>query len=314
MQHEVNHVVGADPSISIWYRNRKFVADEIFPVVGVNDLQGKYFRYSKQAFRALPQAGAPGAFPRHFRLDVNAFGFYEAQGYDISVELPDVTRNHSDNKALVDLIHQETAQAIIALARELQAINLISTTTVPNNTTLTGTLQWSDYVNSDPITAILEEIETIQQAIGVGPEEMNLLLPRPVFRTIIRNPIVREDIKYTQNLLNAPITAQNLANALGIRKVVIAEALEQTVNEGQVDDLSYAWGNIALLYYHTGTPSQLTPNFGYTFRSTQDSYPIKTIRNEMNDATWFKSQEYRDMVLSEPYAAYLWNTPIATYP
>jgi hypothetical protein len=310
MQPEITHVVAASPVVSVAYTQRRFIAERVFPRVPVNDLQGKYFKYSKQMFRSQVTSMAPGAFPRFFTLDLDAFGFYYCQGNSIAVELPDAVRNHADDKPALDLIHQNTALGIIAVVKELEAIALINTTQINQNTTLSGTAKWSDYINSDPITAIVTQIETIQQAIGVDADNMKLLLPRPVWRTLQRHPQVREDIKYTQNLLDKPVAPDNLAAALGISEVIIVDNLQLTSTEGQTDILSYTWGNIALLYYHTGAPSRLTPNFGYTFWSTPDSYPIKRVRNEMNDADYFKSQEFRHLLLVEPNAGFLWNTPI----
>ena len=310
MQADINHVASASTAISVYYRQRRFVAEKLFPRVPVENLRDVYFRYGKQAFRAVSQTIAPGAFPKTFTLDLEPFGYFDCKGFSVMTELPDAVRNHSDNKAELDMLHQDTALGIIALAKELQAIALINVTTIPLNSTLAGTTLWSDYDNSDPITEMMTRIETIQQAIGVDAESMNLLLPRPVWRTVMRNPQVREDIKFTQNIMNVPITPQNLANALGIREVIIADNLQLTSAEGQTDVLAYTWGNMALLYHSTGAPARMTPNFGYTFWATADSYPLKRIRNEVNDADYFKSQEYRDIVLVEPRAAYLWNTPI----
>jgi hypothetical protein len=310
MQSEIAHLATANTSISLWYRQRKFVAEDIFPRVGVDDLMGRWPKFSKQAFRALLVSGAPGSSPRRFTLDQEPWGTYLAKADQIAVESPDLARNHTDNKAEWDMLHQDTAKGIIALNKELQAIGLINTTNISQNSTLTGTNKWSDYINSDPLTEIMTRIETIQQSIGVDSNDMELLLPRPVYRTLRRHPRIMEEIKYTQNLLGKPISGQNLADALEIRRIVVADNLKLTSAEGQTDVLAYNWGNIAMLYFHTGSPSRLTPNFGYTFWVTPDSYEIKRIRNEENDSDVFKSQEVRDMQITEPNAAYLWNTPI----
>jgi hypothetical protein len=311
MQAEINHVVAASTAISVAYKQGVFIAERIFPRCPTDNLRDVFVRYSKQSFRSLAQAMGPGAFPRTFTLDMEPYGYFDCKGWAIAVELPDAVRNHSDNKAELDLIHQDTALGIIALGKELQAQSLISTTTIPNNSTLAGASKWSDYVNSDPITAIRLQVRTIQQAVpGASRKQMKLLLGPYVFDTLVRHPGVREDIKYVTNLLNAPVDEANLAAACGIEEVIVPENIQLTSAEGQQDALSFTWGNIALLFFSTGAPSRMTPNFGYTFWSTLDSYPIKRVRNEMNDADYFKSQEYRDMILVEPNAGFLWNTPI----
>lgn len=310
MQPEITHVISASTAISIWYRQRKMLAEEIFPRVPGPDLEGKYFRFSKQGFRTQVVTGAPGSFPRSFTLDLNSFGYFKCQPNTLSIELPDMVRNHADDPAALDLIHQDSLLGIMNLVKEQEAISLISTANLPQNATLSGTTQWSDYTNSDPITEIRKQARTIQQAIGVDKAQMRLLVTALCFDTLVRHPAVREDIKYVTNLLDSPVDENNLAKACGIEKVLVAENLQLSNNEGQPDSLGYTWPNAALLFYHTGAAARLTPNFGYTFISQPDTYPIKRFRIEGIDSDFFKSQEVRQLVLTEPNAGFLWNTPI----
>jgi len=314
MDKQIVHVDTLDTRISVAYQQRKFVADQVFPVVATKNLSGKFARYSKQSFRAVIDSVDQGGYPRRYSLSMEPYGFFDAKGHAVEVFLKDAVRDNADNPAEVDIQHRNFVQGLIALAREIELINLINTTNITQNTTLSGTSQWSNS-SSDPIAAILAQVETIQQATGVGPENMKLLLPRPVWRAIKTNPTVRDYIKYTQNLLEKPIEAQNLANALGIKQVIVADNIGLTSPEGETDAMAYNWpgqpgASIALLFYSTGAPAPLTPNFGYIFRPTSQYFPLRMVRDEHARGTIFISEEYRDTVLVEPNAAFLWNNPI----
>jgi hypothetical protein len=319
MDKQIVHVDALDTRISVAYQNRMFVADQVFPIVGTDSLSNKFAKYSKQAFRAVIDSLDSGGYPRSYNLSMEPYGYFDAKGHGVESPLKDAVRNNADNPAEVDIQYRNFVQGLIALARELEVINLITTSNITQNTTLTTTNQWS-YMSSgastaDPIAAILAQIETIQQAIGVGSERMRLLLPRPVYRAIRTNTIARDYIKYTQNLLDKPISPQNLASALDIEKVIVVDNIGLTSPEGETDALAYNWpsapgASIALLYYCTGAPAPLTPNFGYIFRPKSEYFPLRTVRDEHGRLTIFISEEYRDTVMVEPNAAFLWVNPI----
>lgn len=317
MDANIVHIPTLDARISVAYKNRAFVADQIFPIVPTDKDNGKYAKYSKQALRAVVDSLDEGGYPRRYRLNQEPYGFFDCQGHGVEVLLSDQTRKNADNPAEVDLQHRDFVQGLISMGREIEAINLINTTNITQNTTLSGTSQWSNAA-SDPIAAILAQVETILQNVpGSQPEQMRLLLPRSVWRTIKTNTNVKDYYKYT---LNIGVDARRLdvgwlAAALGINSVVIADNVGLTSNPGATDTLAFNWpsavGNsIALLYYTTGTPSPLTPNFGYIFRSKVNYYPLREIRDEHALGTLMISQESRSTMLIEPNAAFLWVNPI----
>jgi hypothetical protein len=314
MDKQIVHVDALDSRISVAYQNRMFVADQVMPIVGVGSLSNKFARYSKQSFRAVIDSLDAGGFPRSYDLSMEPYGYFDAKGHGVESTLKDAVRNNADNPAEVDIMYRNFVQGLIALARETEVINLINSTNILQNTTLSGSNQWSND-SSNPISAIMTQIETIQQAIGVGSDRMRLLLPRPVFRAIRNNATARAYVQYTQNLMERPIAAANLAAALEIEKVIIVDNVNLTSPEGETDAMAYTWpaapgASMALLYYCTGAPAPLTPNFGYIFRPTSEYFPLRTVRVEHNRSTIFISEEYRDTVLVEPQAAFLWNNPI----
>jgi len=319
MDKQIVHIDALDARISVAYQNRMFVADQVFPIVATESLSNKFAKYSKQAFRSVIDDLDSGGYPRSYNLSMEPYGFFDAKGHGVESALKDAVRNNADNPAEVDIQYRNFVQGLIALAREAEVISLITGGTITQTTTLSTIAQWS-YLSSgantaDPIAEILSRIETIQQAIGVSSQNMRLLLPRPVYRAIRTNTIARDYIKYTQNLMQKPISPENLAAALDIEKVVIADNIGLTSSEGRTDAMAYNWpsaagASMALLYYTTGAPAPLTPNFGYIFRPKAEYFPLRTVRDEHNRSTIFISEEYRDTVLVEPNAAFLWLNPI----
>lgn len=77
---------------------------------------------------------------------------------------------------------------IMMLNYEQLVASGITTSTITNNTTLSGTSQWSDYANSDPVTAIDNAKETVRKASGKRPN--SIFMSRPVFNKLRRHPKV----------------------------------------------------------------------------------------------------------------------------
>jgi len=315
MDKQIVHVDALDTRISVAYQNAMFIADQVMPIVGTETLSNKFARWSKQAFRAVVDTLDSGGYPRAYNMSMEPYGFFDAKGHGVESPLKDAVRNNADNPAEVDIQYRNFVQGLIALAREVEVISLINSTNITQNTTLSGTSQWSNSA-SNPIAAIRAQIRTIQQAIGGVPRnQFRLLLPGPVFDALIDNSTVRDYVKYTQNLLDDSIEPKDLAAALKIGKVVIAENVGLTSAEGQTDAMAFNWpsaagASMALLYFCTAAPAPLTPNFGYIFRPKSEYFPLRTVRDEHSRSTIFISEEYRDTVLVEPNAAFLWLNPI----
>jgi hypothetical protein len=309
------HITALDPRISVAYQNKQFVHDQVWPIVPVDNLSGMYSKYSKQAFRAQLDDLDEGGYPRRYRLDIEPYGRFETRGHGVSVMLLDDTRDNADNPAEIDIQHRNFVQAVIALNREIELINAINTTAIPQNTTLSGASQQFSGATSNPLAEIRAGAVVIEQAIGVSRRDMNLLLPRPVLDALMDNPTLRDYVKYTQNLFTTPIEPANIAAALQIKSIIVAENLHLTSAEGASDTLAYNWpsapgASIALLFYSTQQPAALTPNFGYFFRSKIGYYPLREVYKKEPRGTLIISEEKRDSIMVEPNAAFLWLNPI----
>ncbi|HLW80049.1 MAG TPA: major capsid protein, partial [Terriglobia bacterium] len=148
----------------------------------------------------------------------------------------------------------------ILLDLEIRVSNLILGGTV-TNTTLSGTSQWSDYVNSDPVSAVEVQKTTIKQAIGQTPN--TLAVSYPVFATLRQHPKIVDRFKYTQVGVLDP---EALKTAFGVDNFWVMGAEYDTANEGQAPSLNFVWGKNAVLAYVLPEPRRREVTLGYTFR------------------------------------------------
>lgn len=258
------HVDAALGQISVAYKNPQFVFEtDVFPVVPVDKDRDIFFKFSKQQFRQQPDAGRPGTKANELPLDLDARGSYVCDGHKLDLPTPDEIAANADPGADLDIeVTLKTTEAI-RLNEEIYGAAKISSTNITQGVTLSGTTQWSDFTNSNPILAIDQAKITIQQSTGLIPNR--ILMSNYAYLTLRNHPVIIDRVKYTESGVRDPLTAAQLAAAFGVEKVVIAAGLKQTAAEGQTDALNFIWGKNVLLYYVPPRPGKRIPALGYTF-------------------------------------------------
>jgi hypothetical protein len=312
MDFQTAHVVDALTNISVAFRNAALVAERVAPVVNVAKQADIYYQFSKQHFRVYDDTYYPGAQAQMIETDLDTRGSYFCQGHALQNFIPDELRANADPGADLDIEYTEKITEGILVAEENNLASKITATALPtgNSTTLSGNSQWSDYLNSNPITAIEAAKTTVQQQIGVFPT--TLLITWPIFHTLRNHPVVIDRVKYTLGGVRQMLDASDLAQVFSVNEVIVAAGLKQTVDEGAADNLGYIWGNQALLFYKPERPGLRTPSFMYTFLWTEGAaaYQLKRWREEGIDSDFIKVKKFYDQKIVVGAAAYLWTNVI----
>jgi hypothetical protein len=298
------HVDEALTQISIAYRNQAFVAEEVLPVVPVMKKNDVFFKFSKQHFRAYKDAYAAGQRAQQIEVDLDARGFYMADGHALEDSITDDEREQADAGAQLEVEKTEKLTNIIALNQEINLFtNLVTSANITLNSTLSGTSQWSDYVNSDPVAAVLSARRTVQQQIGDFPN--TLLVSQPVLDVLANHPRILDRVKYTANGARNQLDEQDLARVFKVDKVLVSAALYQTSNEGEADSLGYIMGKNALLFYRPPRPGIRVPSLGYTFFWAKRSGVLRW-RELSLESDFIRVKKYYAQQLVATNAAYLW--------
>jgi hypothetical protein len=304
------HVDQALTNVSIAYHNAQFVADEVFPIIPVTKQSNKYFIYSKDRFRVVDDTRRPGARANEIDWTLSTDTYF-AEGHALAQAIPDELRANADQALDVDVDATETLTDLIYIQREmLVASRATDPTIITQNAALSGTTQWSDYTNSDPIAAIEAQKTTIQKQIGQLPN--SLLVSQPVFLALRSHPKLLDRFKYTQVGILQP---DHLKAVFNVDTFLVAGAIRNTAHEGAADSLDYVWGKNALLFYKPSAPGRRTLSIGYQFTwlfgANTDGFLVKRYRDESRTADIVEVQLYYDCKVVAPSAAFLWTTAVA---
>jgi hypothetical protein len=261
-------------AVAVNYRNtaQMMIADEVLPRVPVGAEKFKWTEYPiGQAF-SVPDArvGRLGqvqqlTFSGTERTD-------EVIDYGLDSPIPnsdlmaaEEARNRGVSMANPELLATQVLTDTVANIREVRVAQLIhasATYDAARRVTLSGTSQFSDAANSDPITVINTAMD-------------GTLLYRP--NVMVMGKAVWSKLKSHPKIVNAVkgnvtdsgnVTREQFAELfsdLGPMRVLVGDAQYNTAKPGQAATLASAWGkHIALLHINPVANTQAGISFGMT--------------------------------------------------
>lgn len=246
-------------NISLQFGPTGHIADNVAPPVPVRLEDGLYVVFGKERFN-IPNAERR---PRSRYKEVDwtlSKDNYHAEEYGLESRIDDRERNNALDGLDIDETSTEILTDNLMNNRERRVANLVlSTTNVPQNTTLAGAAQWSDVSGGDPLGVATTAQTTIQGTTGYLPN--SVVLGFKVLQQLKINPKVK-DMLAEGDLL----TTQKLAEIWGVENVYVGTVLYNTAKAGQTAVLGDMWGKDVLFFYRQPRPAQRRPSFAYQFQ------------------------------------------------
>jgi hypothetical protein len=246
-------------NVSVGYQNDSYFAERFLPVVPVKKQSGRFWIFGKEKFRPYETIRHAGAEAREIAPWSLSNSAYYCDDHSLKDKISDEERANSESSDL-EINTTENLTDAILLDLELRVAGLIQGGAIPN-TTLSGTSQWSDYINSDPIAAIEVQKTAIKKAVARTPN--TLAVSYPVFASLRQHPKIIDRFKFTQA---GVLDQDTLKSAFGVDNFWVLGAEYDTANEGQAPSLDFVWGKNAILAYVLPEPRRREVTLGYCFR------------------------------------------------
>lgn len=238
------------------FRNNAFIGELVMPRLPVTNQTDKYWIFDRANQELIEQdLRATGDPAQRIRMTLSNTP-YSAKSHALSAVLPDEDQaNWQVGGSSLQQATTGTLMDKILLAHEKRVIDIISDTAqVTNNTTLSGTSQWSDYTNSNPITAV----ETGKRTIRLSGVEPNIfIIGEDVYQKLIAHPKIVERFQYVQK---GALGTEELRQVFNVR-VEVARAV--WVNKSGT--AAFLMGKDAFLGYASPGASMEDISFGKTF-------------------------------------------------
>jgi len=150
---------------------------------------------------------------------------------------------------------------LLMLDREVRVANTVfASATYPaaNRATLSGTSQWSDFTNSNPVDVILA-------ALDVPIFRPNtLVFGQAVWTKLRQHPRMVTAILGSQ-VNSGTVTREQVAALFEVNRVVVGAGFVNTARKGQAATMSRVWGkHMAALFISPDAADADQPTFGFT--------------------------------------------------
>ena len=257
------HIDSALSEIAIAYKNKSFIAEQVFPLVTVDKQSDKYYVWDKGSWLTNQvELRTPGDTYPEGRMKLSSDEYF-ADIYHLGYGIPWEKKKNADVAINLERSGTNWLAHQFALNREIQIAADVFVTAVWDTNPTVGTdfVAWDDFDNSDPPDVVDTYKDTVLQNTGVEPN--TLVIGKQVFSKLRRNPILLDMFKYTgKGILNE----QQVAEALDIERLIVGKAVQRTSLEGASSATqAFVWGKNALLLYVAPAPAIDEPSAGYTF-------------------------------------------------
>jgi hypothetical protein len=311
----VNRYAVQDPiltNLALGYSNEAYVAERLLPTLPVGTQSGKHFIYDRARFRPSPTGGvrAQGANSEEVKLSLTAGlpYFCDDHAKKIFVTDEDVDNNV---QTLTDPFQDATEHVtdIQLIDREVEAASVLTDTSImTQNVTLSGSDQFNDSANSDPVSVV----QTAKTAIHAATFQMpnRLLIGKQVIDALMNHPDFIERVKYSQL---GVLTSDLLARIFDVEEVIVASAGKNTSAYGQTDTMGYIWGKNMILAYVDPRPRAkfLTLGLTYQWKSAIVERLRGTDEQDRRGTYVRRGDHYYDQKLVSASAGYLIKNAVA---
>lgn len=299
--------------VSVGYFPKGYISEQILPVVTHSQYSGKLGKYGKEFLRI--ENTVKGGRGKYRRVDtgVTSTTSFYIDGHGLE---DIVTKEDYANKILpFDAEKDKTIALTHMLFMEKEKVladALSDTAVITQNVTLSGTQQYSDKLNSDPLADWETARATIIDACGVPPNTG--IMDYKVFNVLRNHPAVLDFLGFKfPGAGPGPAKPEQLAVAMDVEKLLIGTARYNSAKEGQTDSLSAVWGKNLLFAVVPDNAELMQVGLGYTIRLDGEA-PRRIYKYPENNppgSNVLLCEDNYDNLITQAEAAYLIASAIA---
>ena len=294
-----------------------FIAEQILTPLSVAETTGKIGKYGNSHLRIISNTKivGKGKYPMvssQTRLsdtyDVETHGLFD-------IITPKEYRNVSKPFDIEsDVTRGLTGHLQLGKEKAL-ADALFDTSIITQNTTLTGNAQYNNltHADSDPLGDALVARSAIRDKIGHAPNIA--IMSGKTFDTLSYHAQILDKLGFKDNRAGS-LSNEELARALGVKEVLVGEAMYNAAKEGQADNLQPIWGTGIVYAYREKKSARYQKTLGYDVTLSAGKLGGRRTVQKWNEtmprgAKGVSVDDSYDQLLSDTECAYLIKNAIA---
>lgn len=258
-------------AVAVMYPQGRRIADDVLPYVDVDGRAFSYLKYGQaDAFQAPDTRVGRLSAPNQLLFSTTEVSDQvNDEALDVPVPQADINAwedaNRGGRTQAPNPLDQATESGMDAFLnrREVRAANLVfnvNSYATANKVTLSGTGQWSDYTNSDPLPVIDGYFDGMLVRPNIA------VMGRLVATKLMRHPKVAAAV-YKNGTNAGKVTLRALADQLELDEIYVGEGFVNTAAPGQAPVMQRVWGKHCAFLYRDRTARQKAKvTFGFTAR------------------------------------------------
>lgn len=243
-----------------------YIADKVLPDLTVKQKSGLIGQYGNSHLRASDDLIGGESQARRAEPIVRSSLTYllETHALEGVVTADDYANVEQPYDAEADEVAGLT-HLILTNKEKAFADQMMSTSVFTGRTTTPGTKYGNS--SSDP----LADFKTAQNAIvdSVGMQPNAVVMSQKVFNILKYHPQLADVLGFKYNQIGS-LSALDIANALNVEEVLIANAPWNTAKEGQSDAISQIWADSILFYVKPKAAAKYQVSLGYSMKMGGD--------------------------------------------
>lgn len=303
-------------NLLIGYGSNEFVASEIFPLVPVAKDGDKFYRWKNNGIHTtgLDTRRSDRAQAKEIGLAVEKDD-YAVEQHALRDFIEDSVMKNADSILSLQANTAKNIQDTLDLRREMDCKALVFASGTYDSTlrtTLSGNDRWSQiaHADSDPLADIIAAQEAVFKKSRAMPT--TLIIGLPGFHFLKQHAKVKESVKYVAKTGADAITVSEIAQYLGVKKIIVGKTIYNTAKEGQTEAPDFVWGSHAALVHIPDNPGINIPAFGYEFRPKHTPRTVNRYRVPDLNGEWIEVNEKRVFKVCFQSAGYLFTNAFTT--
>lgn len=304
-------------NVSLAYNNKdlNFIHDEVAPPVPVIKESADIYTYGTDNLRIVNSVRSKGGTSNTIDWEVSKAAHYKLEDHVLKAYVTQEDYENAEKPIMPQTDTTEMLTETLMVAKEYSIASAMQNTSVMTlNTTLTGTDQWSDYTNSDPIDDMVTGAEAVLDATGKIPN--TIILARNTLMKLIYHPKIKDLFPGA-----ARITAGMLQDIIGdlipgVDKVLVGSAMYNNANKGASLSLARIWTKTCIIAYIDRRPTLKSQTLANTYQykrpRTVQLIPMSTDSDLMDrESDMIRVKDKYDQVLVNVNCGYLIKAAIA---
>jgi len=295
--------------VSVGYFPEGYIADQILPFKKVMQESGLIGTYGKDHLRIERSfTGGRGKY-RTVESTAKSSSSYlvESHGLADLVTEADYRNVEQPFDAEADAVLGLTSKIMLEKEKVIaDALGSISVLT--QNVTLVGADQLNDFTNSDPLGVFLTARKAVYDGCGLPPNKA--IISWDVMNTLAYHPAILQALGFAQNRAGQ-LSAEELAKAMGVEKLLIGKVKYNSGAEGATDVLSSVWGKNIVMYYAPDTIGKRQMSLGAQVGFSDQRRVFKNAVNNPPNSVEVLVDDHYDWVIVDGKAGYLIKDAIA---